>query len=125
MPIIFANKKFMVTGELRKKDTEQALLFEEKINLQMRLLQAANIWSGNESDNERIEKLEKEVADYTRLVHNERTDTTQLWQEVNVNSKLYFVIIYWIFNLVNMNQSKINFILNVGICSRARSDTSR
>ncbi|XP_070169941.1 rho guanine nucleotide exchange factor 28 isoform X5 [Polyergus mexicanus] len=73
-----------IVGELRKKDTEQALLFEEKINLQMRLLQAANIWSGNESDNERIEKLEKEVADYTRLVHNERTDTTQLWQEVFV-----------------------------------------
>lgn len=95
MPITFANEKFVVfTGELRKKDTEQALLFEEKINLQMRLLQAANIWNGNESDNERIEKLEKEVADYTRLVHNERTDTTQLWQEVNVNSKSYFVIIY-------------------------------
>lgn len=94
MPITFANEKFVFTGLLRKKDTEQALLFEEKINLQMRLLQAANIWSGNESDNERIEKLEKEVADYTRLVHNERTDTTQLWQEVNVNSKSYFVIIY-------------------------------
>lgn len=85
---------------MRKKDTEQALLFEDKINLQMRLLQAANIWSGNESDNERIEKLEKEGADYTRLVHNERTDTTQLWQEVNVNSKLYFAIIYWILNLL-------------------------
>ncbi|XP_011256227.1 rho guanine nucleotide exchange factor 28 isoform X5 [Camponotus floridanus] len=73
-----------IVDELRKKDTEQALLFEDKINLQMRLLQAANIWSGNESDNERIEKLEKEGADYTRLVHNERTDTTQLWQEVFV-----------------------------------------
>ncbi|XP_072750985.1 uncharacterized protein Cyst isoform X4 [Anoplolepis gracilipes] len=73
-----------IIGELRKKDTEQALLFEEKINLQMRLLQAANIWSGNDSDYERIEKLEKEGADYTRLVHNERTDTTQLWQEVFV-----------------------------------------
>ncbi|GAB1861998.1 A-kinase anchor protein 13 [Camponotus japonicus] len=73
-----------IVDELRKKDTEQALLFEDKINLQMRLLQAANIWSGNESDNERIEKLEKEGADYTRLVHNERTDTTQLWHEVFV-----------------------------------------
>lgn len=60
------------------------MLFEEKINLQMRLLHAANIWSGNENDNERIEKLEKEVPDYTRLVHNEGTDTTQLWQEVNI-----------------------------------------
>jgi hypothetical protein len=67
---------------LRKKDTEQALLFEEKITLQMRLLQAANIWSGNENETEKIEKLEKESADYTRLLHNEGTDTTQLWQEV-------------------------------------------
>ncbi|XP_011057016.1 PREDICTED: rho guanine nucleotide exchange factor 18 isoform X2 [Acromyrmex echinatior] len=73
-----------IVGELRKKDAEQALLFEEKMNLQMRLLQAANVWSGNESDNERIEKPEKEGADYTRLVHNEGTDTTQLWQEVVV-----------------------------------------
>jgi len=76
--------KIVLSGELRKKDAEQALLFEEKINLQMRLLQAANIWSGNESDNERIEKHEKEGADYTRLVHNEGIDTTQLWQEVNI-----------------------------------------
>ncbi|XP_025156350.1 A-kinase anchor protein 13 isoform X3 [Harpegnathos saltator] len=74
-----------IVGELRKKDAEQALLFEEKINLQMRLLHAANIWGANESDNERIEKLEKlekEVPDYTRLAHNEGSDTTQLWQEV-------------------------------------------
>lgn len=67
---------------MRKKDAEQALLFEEKINLQMRLLQAANIWNGNESDNERLEKIEKEGADYTRLVHNEGVDTTHIWQEV-------------------------------------------
>ncbi|KAH0956661.1 hypothetical protein HN011_006687 [Eciton burchellii] len=73
-----------IVGELRKKDTEQALLFEEKITLQMRLLQAANIWSGNENETEKIEKLEKESADYTRLLHNEGTDTTQLWQEVVV-----------------------------------------
>lgn len=70
-------------GELRKKDAEQALLLEEKINIQMQLLHAANIWSGNESsDNERIEKCEKDIPDYTRLVHNEGTDTIQLWQEV-------------------------------------------
>lgn len=70
-------------AELRKKDAEQALLLEEKINLQMQLLHAANIWSGNEcSDNERIEKVEKEIPDYTRLVHSEGTDTAQLWQEV-------------------------------------------
>jgi len=69
---------------LRKKDTEQALLFEEKITLQMRLLQAANIWNGNENETEKIEKLEKESADYTRLLHNEGTDTTQLWQEASI-----------------------------------------
>lgn len=77
-------KNCVTLGELRKKDAEQALLFEEKINLQVRLLQAANIWNGNENDNEKIEKAEKEGADYTRLVHNEGTDTTQLWQEVNI-----------------------------------------
>ncbi|XP_012347640.1 A-kinase anchor protein 13 isoform X4 [Apis florea] len=72
-----------IIGELRKKDAEQALLLEEKINLQMQLLHAANIWSANEnSDNERIEKVDKEILDYTRLVHNEGTDTTQLRQEV-------------------------------------------
>ncbi|XP_012532331.1 A-kinase anchor protein 13 isoform X2 [Monomorium pharaonis] len=73
-----------IVGEMRKKDVEQALLFEEKMNLQMRLLQAANNYSGNESDNEKFEKHEKEGADYTRLVHNEGIDTTQLWQEVVV-----------------------------------------
>ncbi|XP_076636511.1 rho guanine nucleotide exchange factor 18 cysts isoform X2 [Colletes latitarsis] len=74
-----------IVAELRKKDTEQALLLEEKINLQMQLLHAANIWSGNEcSDTERIEKIEKEIPDYTRLVHSEGTDTAQLWQEVVV-----------------------------------------
>ncbi|XP_032669735.1 rho guanine nucleotide exchange factor 18-like isoform X4 [Odontomachus brunneus] len=66
-----------IVGELRKKDAEQALLFEEKMSLQMRLLHVANIWSANESDNERIEK---EVPDYTRFAHNEGTDA-QLWQE--------------------------------------------
>lgn len=51
----------------------------------MQLLHAANIWCGNESgDSERIEKVEKEIPDYTRLVHNEGTDTTQLWQEVTI-----------------------------------------
>lgn len=70
---------------MRKKDAEQALLLEEKINLQMQLLHVANIWSGNESsDNERLEKVDKEIPDYTRLVHNEGTDTTQLRQEVNI-----------------------------------------
>ncbi|XP_017892882.1 rho guanine nucleotide exchange factor 2 isoform X2 [Ceratina calcarata] len=72
-----------IIGELRKKDAEHAMLLEEKINLQMQLLHAANIWSGNESsDNERVEKTDKEIPDYTRLVHNEGTDTTQLRQEV-------------------------------------------
>lgn len=82
----------MQLGELHKKDAEQALLLEEKINLQMQLLQAANIWSGNESsDNERIEKVDKEILDYTRLVHNEGTDTTQLRQEVT----LFCITIYF------------------------------
>ncbi|XP_014473860.1 PREDICTED: rho guanine nucleotide exchange factor 18 isoform X3 [Dinoponera quadriceps] len=71
-----------IVGELRKKDAEQALLFEEKMNLQMRLSHAAKIWSANEGDNERADKLWKEGPDYARLVHNEGTDTTQVWQEV-------------------------------------------
>lgn len=59
----------------------------------MQLLHAANIWSGNESsDNEKIEKTDKEIADYTRLVHNEGTDTTQLRQEVTM-----FYIYYYIY----------------------------
>lgn len=71
-----------ITGELRKKDAEQALLFEEKINLQVRLLRASNIWNENDSDHEKTDKVEKEIRDYTRLVQMEATDTTQLWQEV-------------------------------------------
>lgn len=82
---------------MRKKDAELALLFEEKINLQMQLLHAANMLSGNESDNERIEKFDKEGTDYSRLVHSEGMDTIQLWQEVNVKYKLYFY--YWTLNL--------------------------
>lgn len=77
---------------MRKKDAEQALLLEEKISLQMQLLHAANIWSGNESsDNEKLEKADKEIADYTRLVHNEGTDTTQLRQEVTMFHIYYFI----------------------------------
>ncbi|XP_033334273.1 rho guanine nucleotide exchange factor 18 cysts isoform X3 [Megalopta genalis] len=72
-----------IVAELRKKDTEQALLLEEKLNLQMQLSNAANVWGGNETnDTERLEKVDKEIPDYTRLVHNEGTDTTQLWKEV-------------------------------------------
>lgn len=88
--ISLTRTKIMLSDEMRKKDTELALLFEEKINLQMQLLHAANILSGNESDNERIEKFDKEGTDYSRLVHNEGMDTIQLWQEVNVECKLYF-----------------------------------
>ncbi|XP_043282819.1 rho guanine nucleotide exchange factor 28 isoform X3 [Venturia canescens] len=73
-----------IVGELRKKDTEQALLLEEKISLQMRLLSAANVWNENDSESDRIERFEREVPDYTRLVRNEGTDSTQLWQEVVV-----------------------------------------
>nr|XP_050855481.1 rho guanine nucleotide exchange factor 28 isoform X4 [Vespula vulgaris] len=75
---------FRIVGELRKKDAEQALLFEEKINLQVRLLRASNIWNENDSDHEKTDKVEKEIRDYTRLVQMEATDTTQLWQEVVV-----------------------------------------
>ncbi|XP_046825776.1 rho guanine nucleotide exchange factor 28 isoform X2 [Vespa crabro] len=75
---------FRIVGELRKKDAEQALLFEEKINLQVRLLRASNIWNENDSDYEKTDKVEKEIRDYTRLVQMEATDTTQLWQEVVV-----------------------------------------
>ena len=70
-------------GEMRKKDTEQALLLEEKISLQMRLLSAANVWNENDSESDRIERFERQVPDYTRLVRNEGTDSTQLWQEVS------------------------------------------
>ena len=68
------------------------MLLEEKINLQIQLLHAANIWNGNESsDNEKIEKADKEIADYTRLVHNEGTETTQLRQEVVLSYCIYFL----------------------------------
>ncbi|XP_076303859.1 rho guanine nucleotide exchange factor 18 cysts isoform X2 [Lasioglossum baleicum] len=74
-----------IVAELRKKDTEQALLLEEKLNLQMQLSYAANVWGVNETnDNERLEKVDKEIPDYTRLVHSEGTETAQLWQEVVV-----------------------------------------
>lgn len=72
----------MFLGELRKKDTEQALLLEEKIALQMRLLYAASVWSENDCESEKIERTEKELPDYTRLVRSEGTDSSHLWQEV-------------------------------------------
>ncbi|XP_011311004.1 rho guanine nucleotide exchange factor 18 isoform X3 [Fopius arisanus] len=77
-----------IVGELRKKDTEQALLLEEKLALQMRLLYAASVCSDNDNESEtrereRSERCEKDV-DYTRLVRNEGTDSAQLWQEVVV-----------------------------------------
>ncbi|KAK0161983.1 hypothetical protein PV327_008373 [Microctonus hyperodae] len=73
-----------IVGELRKKDTEQALLLEEKIALQMRLLYAASVWSENDCESEKIERTEKELPDYTRLVRSEGTDSSHLWQEVVV-----------------------------------------
>lgn len=67
---------------MRKKDAEQATLLEEKIHLQMRLLQAANLCSGNESDSERAENGEKEISGYSQLMSNEGIEPAQLWQEV-------------------------------------------
>ncbi|XP_063993193.1 rho guanine nucleotide exchange factor 28 isoform X2 [Diachasmimorpha longicaudata] len=75
-----------IVGELRKKDTEQALLLEEKLALQMRLLYAASVCNendDNESRGDKVERSEKDI-DYTRLVRNEGTDSAQLWQEVVV-----------------------------------------
>ena len=69
---------------MRKKDTEQALLLEEKMGLQMRLLHTANIYSGNEIIGDKIDRSNKEVPDYTRLVRNEGIDSIQLWQEVSL-----------------------------------------
>ncbi|XP_034947082.1 rho guanine nucleotide exchange factor 28 isoform X2 [Chelonus insularis] len=76
------NHILSIVGELRKKDTEQALLLEEKMALQMRLLYAASVWSENDNENEKTERYEKEIPDYTRLVRGESTEPTQLWQEV-------------------------------------------
>ncbi|XP_024940076.1 rho guanine nucleotide exchange factor 2 [Cephus cinctus] len=73
-----------IVDELRKKDTEQALLLEERMGLQLRLLYTASFWSGNESESEKAEKADKALPNYTRLVRNEGIDSAQLWQEVVV-----------------------------------------
>ena len=77
-------KLFIELDELRKKDTEQALLLEEKMGLQMRLLHTTNVYSGNEIDGDKIDRGDKEVPDYTRLVRSEGIDSIQLWQEVSL-----------------------------------------
>ncbi|XP_033224270.1 rho guanine nucleotide exchange factor 2 isoform X2 [Belonocnema kinseyi] len=71
-----------IIDELRKKDTEQALLLKEKMELQMKLLHTTNVYSGNEIEGDKIERGDNEVPDYTRLVRNEGIDSIQLWQEV-------------------------------------------
>lgn len=76
-------KLFIKLDELRKKDTEQALLLEEKMGLQMKLLHTTNVYSGNEIDGDKIDRGDKEFPDYTRLVRNEGIDSIQLWQEVS------------------------------------------
>ncbi|XP_057319888.1 rho guanine nucleotide exchange factor 28 isoform X5 [Microplitis mediator] len=72
-----------IISELRKKDTEQALLLEEKMALQMRLVYEAS--EGNENDNE-AEKTERNenTPDYTRLCRGDGSDSSQVWQEVVV-----------------------------------------
>ncbi|XP_053596914.1 rho guanine nucleotide exchange factor 18 isoform X3 [Microplitis demolitor] len=72
-----------IISELRKKDTEQALLLEEKMALQMRLVYEAS--EGNENDNE-TEKSERNenTPDYTRLCRGDGSDSSQVWQEVVV-----------------------------------------
>lgn len=72
-----------IISELRKKDTEQALLLEEKMALQMRLVYEAS--EGNENDNE-TEKSERNenTPDYTRLCRGDGSDSSQVWQEVTI-----------------------------------------
>ncbi|XP_043500724.1 rho guanine nucleotide exchange factor 28 isoform X2 [Polistes fuscatus] len=66
-----------IIDEIRKKDVEQALLFEEKINLRVRLFRTSNIWNENDNDYEKMDKVEKEILDYTSLAQMEVIDTTQ------------------------------------------------
>ncbi|XP_051163031.1 rho guanine nucleotide exchange factor 28 isoform X2 [Leptopilina boulardi] len=70
-----------IIDELRKKDTEQALLLEEKMGLQMQLLHTTNVYSGNNFDGSKMEKY-KEIPDYTRFVRNEEVNSIHLWKEV-------------------------------------------
>ncbi|XP_043472826.1 rho guanine nucleotide exchange factor 2 isoform X3 [Leptopilina heterotoma] len=70
--------------ELRKKDTEQALLLEEKMGLQMQLLHTTNVYSGNNFDGSKMDKGYREVPDYTRFVRNEEVNSIHLWKEVVV-----------------------------------------
>ena len=69
------------TEELRKKDEEQATLFEQKMALHMRLHDAINFPSNNESDPDK-DKDFKDIPDYLRLVRGDGINATQMWQEV-------------------------------------------
>lgn len=81
MRIVFSFFFFSIPaclGLLRKKDVEQALLLEEKISLQLRLLAAAG--------------LEPPSPPSYRHLVMENVDTNQVWREVltavQVNSAL-------------------------------------
>lgn len=66
------------SDELRKKDEEQAALFEQKMELHMRLHQAINF----PTDLDKSDKEFKDVPDYLRFVRGEGVNSTQMWQEV-------------------------------------------
>ncbi|CAG5093784.1 Similar to Akap13: A-kinase anchor protein 13 (Mus musculus), partial [Cotesia congregata] len=72
-----------IISELRKKDTEQALLLEEKMALQMRLVYEGNMCNENDTEADKTERNEN-IPDYTRLCRGDGSDSWQVWQEVVV-----------------------------------------
>lgn len=62
------NKRVIITGLLRQKDVEQALLLEEKITLQLKLLAAAGLDPPS-------------PPSYRHLV-SEKADADQMWKDV-------------------------------------------
>lgn len=58
-------------------------MFEQKMELYMRLHHAINLRNGNENDVDKLDKDLKDIPDYLRLVRGEGINSTQMWQEVN------------------------------------------
>lgn len=68
--------------DMRKKDVQQALLLEEKIALQMKLMCMANDWNGTETDGAFSYNKDR-LPDYACFMGDQIMNLEQLWLEVN------------------------------------------
>lgn len=107
------NYQLLIIGVLRQKDVEQALILEEKMGLQLKLLASAG-----------VENLSIETPSYCHLV-TEHQDSEKIRKEVKNAIQVNLIISLFKFNLYDMYVYYLHFQkVNELACSLYASGTN-